>query len=75
MGDWSGSPRTASSHSRSGLASIRQRLLEVHDAAVFLERDLPVLIERYLGEREARLASSSSSRILPAADLARQVTG
>ena len=53
----------------------RQRLLEVHDAAVFLERDLPVLIERYLRDREARLASSSSSRILPAVDLARQQTG
>lgn len=31
---------------------MRQRLLEVHDAASFLQRDLPVLIERYLRDRE-----------------------
>ena len=54
--------------------AIRRRLLEVHDAAVFLERDLPVLIERYLRDREARLASSSSGLILSAVDLARQQT-
>lgn len=50
-------------------AAMCQRLFEVHDAAAFLERDLPVLIETCLRDREARLASSSSGRTLSSVDL------
>jgi DNA-binding transcriptional regulator GbsR (MarR family) len=61
-----------------GLAAIaerppafRQRLVEVHDAASFLERDLPALIESYLRDREAHSASTSSSRTLSSVDVTR----
>jgi DNA-binding transcriptional regulator GbsR (MarR family) len=52
-------------------APARQRLAEVHDAALFLERELPILVETYLREREARLAGDSRNRRINPAGLTR----
>ncbi len=52
-------------------AESRQRLLEVHDAALFLQRDFPALIDTYLRERETASSHERSAGTLSSVDITR----